>query len=95
MAAYYVIFNGKHAGIYLSWHECSKYILGEKGIVHKKFNTHDRAVRAFQEYIRDEPFDPIVPVMPDDGDAGDGGCWKKVFVTSVVVLVLGLWLITT
>jgi hypothetical protein len=106
MAGYYVIFNGKHAGIYLSWHDCSRYIIGEKGVVHQKFNSHAQAVRALQDYKRDEqpspaalrvvPYDPVpsapLPVNPQDDGHVDGGCWKKVVVTCLVVLVLGFWM---
>lgn len=107
IADYYVIFNGEHAGIYRSWPECSKYILGEKGIVHKKFNSYERAVRALQEYMEPNPSapeapfatpfnsvpsDPIHPVKRHDGNAGDDGWWKMVFFTSIVVLLIAFWL---
>ena len=39
MVGYYVIFNSKHAGIYMSWGECSRYVLVVRGPRYKKYST--------------------------------------------------------
>lgn len=107
MAGYYVIFNGKAAGIYLSWHECGKHVLGVRNAIYQKYSTYEEAVRQFEAAKRDvnpnlgepepNPHD-AVPLLgsPDhvaaSTGAGNHGCSKVVLIICVAILLVGLWL---
>jgi hypothetical protein len=107
MVGYYVVFNGKARGIYQSWHECSKHILGVRNAIYKKYSNYDQVVRDFQAAMRDVhpshgaapplPYDPIphdafAPIIPPSDGNGKAGWWKKVLITSLVILVFGIWM---
>jgi len=42
--------NGKQPGVYTSWAECSEYVLGYSGSVHK-YSSYDEAMAAFNSPI--------------------------------------------
>ena len=107
MAAYYVVFNGKAPGIYQGWHECSKHVLGVRNAIYKKYRNYDHAVRDFQTAMRDVhpslgaappllydpvPHDAFAPIIPPSDGNGKAGWWKKVLITSLVILLFGLWM---
>ena len=107
MVAYYVVFNGKAPGIYLSWLECSKHVLGVRNAIYKKYSNYEQVVRDFQAAMRDVnpplgaapplPYDPVLKdafaeiIAPSDGNS-KAGWWKNVLVTSLVILLFGLWM---
>ena len=107
MAVYYVVSNGKAPRIYLSWQECSKHVLGVRNAIYKKYSNYDQAVRDFQVAMRDVhpshgaarplPYDPVphdafaLIIPPSDGN-GKAGWWKKVLITSLVILVFRIWM---
>ena len=107
MAVYYVVFNGNAPGIYLSWQGCSKHVLGVRNVIYKKYSNYAQAVRDYQAAMRGVhpshgaapplPCDPVphdafaLIIPPSDGN-GKGGWWKKVLITSLVILVVGLWM---
>jgi hypothetical protein len=107
MVGYYVIFNGRAAVIYLSWHECGKHVLGVSNAIYKKYSTYEEAVREFEAAKRDvnpnlgepepNPHD-AVPLLgsPDhvaaSTGAGNHGCSKVVLIICVAILLVGLWL---
>ena len=67
MAGYYVVFNGKAPGIYQSWHECSKHVLGVRNAIYKKYSKYDQAIRDFQATMRDvHPSLGAAPPLPYD-----------------------------
>src|SRR5699024_6858662 len=41
---YYAVREGRNPGIYHTWEECSNEVIGYKGAVYKKFNSHDEAL---------------------------------------------------
>ena len=51
MCAWYVVFKGEQPGVYTSWAECSKYVLGYCGAMHKKYNSYEKAMAAFNSTI--------------------------------------------
>lgn len=101
MAGWYVVFNGKHPGIYQSWHECSWYVLGVRGAVYKKYHNYDQALRDYQAAMRDVhrslapplPYDHVAhgafaPIIPPSDGNGKSAKWKKVLITYLVILVV-------
>jgi viroplasmin and RNaseH domain-containing protein len=75
MASYYVIFNGKHAGPYMTWGECSKYVVGVRGARYKKYNNYEQAYREFQAAMGDAyPANEPAPVLPYDPVPHDAFC---------------------
>jgi hypothetical protein len=108
MAGYYVIFNGKAAGIYSSWRECAKHVLGVSNAIYQKYKTYDEAVREFEARVRDVnpnlgapegiPHD-VVPLLgppdlvaPPIGEAKLGCSKVLLIIICLAILALGLWL---
>jgi len=88
MVAYYVVFNGKAPGIYLSWLECSKHVLGVRNAIYKKYSNYEQVVRDYQAVMRDVhpshgaapslpyvpiPHDAFAPIIPPSDDNGKAG----------------------
>ena len=107
MPTCYVVFYGKTPGIYLTWHDCSKQVLGVKNAIYKKYSNYEQVVRDYQAAMRDVhpshvpapplpyvpiPHDAFPPIIPPSDGNGKGGWWKKVLITSLVILVVGLWM---
>jgi len=107
MVAYYVVFNGKAPGIYLSWQDYSKHVLGVRNAIYKKYSNYDQAIRAYPAAMRGVhpshgaapplpyvpiPHDAFAPIIPPSDVNGKAGWWKKVLITSLVILVVGLWM---
>lgn len=44
---YYVVWNGRAPGIYYSWEECARQVVGFKGARYKAFDTIEEALDAF------------------------------------------------
>lgn len=44
---YYVVWEGAEPGIYASWEECQKHVIGQKGARYKSYPTMEEAQRAF------------------------------------------------
>jgi hypothetical protein len=67
MAGYYMGFQGKKPGTYLSWHKCSKQIIGVRNSIHKKNAIYEQAVAAYQTSLRDfnAPVLATHPLPPD------------------------------
>jgi len=78
-----------------------------RNAIYKKYSNYEQAVRDFQASVRDVnpyvgaaaplPYDPIPhdafpPIIPPSDGNGKGGWWKKVLITSLVILVVGLWM---
>jgi hypothetical protein len=53
MGTCYVVFKGKNPGVYLTWHECSKQVLGFKNTIYKKYSSYEQAVVDFHALVRD------------------------------------------
>jgi len=51
ICAYYVVFKGEQPGVYISWAECSKHVLGYGGAVLKKYNSYEETMTAFNSAI--------------------------------------------
>ena len=51
MCAWYVIFKGEQPGVYTSWAECSKHVLGYHGAMHKKYSSYEEGMAAFNSTI--------------------------------------------
>ncbi|GMI67878.1 hypothetical protein HRI_000457100 [Hibiscus trionum] len=47
---YYVVFHGKKAGIYRSWIECARMIIGVKGSRFESFESESDANEALDKY---------------------------------------------
>ena len=93
MASCYVVFYGKTPEIYLTWHECSKQVLGIKNAIYKKYSGYEQAVRDFHALVRDVnaslgaaaplPYDPIPQdafaqsIAPSDGYGKAGWTMDK------------------
>jgi hypothetical protein len=96
MVWYYVIFNGKNAGIYQSWHECGVHIIGKSGILHQKYKTYDEAVRAFETHRAPPalPFAqlPVVHVDPPTVVHENHLSQTKVLIIFLVTLLVALWM---
>lgn len=45
---YYVVWVGKSPGIYTTWNECEKQVLGFEGAKYKSFITYDEALNEFK-----------------------------------------------
>lgn len=60
---YYVVKKGVNPGIYLSWEECEKEILGYKGAIYKSFNTYEEA----KNYLEDKEETFSIPTCYIDG----------------------------
>ena len=43
MRKYYAVKKGRKAGVYLTWPECQKQVLGYKGAVYKSFDNMEDA----------------------------------------------------
>ncbi|KAK8672888.1 hypothetical protein V6N13_111245 [Hibiscus sabdariffa] len=50
MEKYYVVFHGKKAGIYRSWIECARMIIGVKGSRFESFESESNAKEALDKY---------------------------------------------
>jgi len=103
MPTCYVVFYGKTPGIYLTWHDCSKLVLGVRNAIYKKYSNYEQAVRDYQAAMRDvnpshgavapHPYDlvpnvaPPQTIAPSNGD-GKPGCSKNVFIISTCYLVV-------
>jgi len=69
MPTCYVVFYGKTPGIYLTWHECSKQVLGSEMLYTRSIVTMSRLLEIFQAAMRDVnpplgaapplPYDPV------------------------------------
>ncbi len=46
---YYVVWQGRKPGIYLTWDECKEQVHGAEGARYKSFPTMEEAQRAFEE----------------------------------------------
>lgn len=46
---YYVVWQGREPGIYLTWDECKAQVIGAEGSRYKSFPTMEEAKRAFEE----------------------------------------------
>ena len=46
---FYVVWKGKHPGIYDSWDDCKAAIKDFKGAVYKSFKTFDSAKKAYKD----------------------------------------------
>ena len=51
MCVWYVVFKGEQPGVYTSWAECSKHVLGYRGAVHKKYSSYEEAMATFNSTI--------------------------------------------
>jgi hypothetical protein len=86
----------------MSWHECSKQVLGVENSVHKKYNNYEQAHRYYNAYVGAAlPLRPLPPspmlILDDccETIAPQGGktcSWKNVMILSLLVLVFGLWM---
>jgi hypothetical protein len=78
-----------------------------RNAIYKKYSNYEQAVRAFQAAMRDDhpshgaapslSYDPVPPdafalIIPLSDDNGKADWWKKVLITSLVILVVGLWM---
>lgn len=94
-------------GVYQSWHDCSRNVLGVQGAMYKRYNNFHHALREFQAFMADVnpivaapppqavqpmPHEALPQIMPPEDGDGKGGWWKKVLITSLVILVVGLCL---
>jgi hypothetical protein len=74
---------------------------------YKKYSIYEQDVRAFQVAMRDNhpshgatpplPYDPVpydafALIIPPSNGNGKAGWWKKVLITSLVILVVRLWM---
>jgi ribonuclease HI len=50
---YYVVWKGQQPGVYESWDQCQKQILGFRGAQYKSFASRDAAERAFDQSYED------------------------------------------
>ena len=102
-----MVFYGKTPGIYLTWHECSKQVLGVRNAIYKKYSNYEQVVRDFQAAMRDVnpshgiaaplpydlvPDDAFAPIIALSYGNGKAGWWKNVLITSLVILLFGLWM---
>ena len=93
--------------IYQSWHECSKHLLGVRNAIYKKYSNYDQAIRAYLAAMRGVhpshgaapplpydsiPHDDFAPIIPPSDGNGKASWWKKVLITSLIILVVGLWM---
>ena len=78
-AWWYVVFEGTKPGIYTSWTECSQYVLGVPGNVHRKYKTFEEAsaaLKAFNSRINSIPPTPPPTLPPYQGGVANGrSCW--------------------
>lgn len=51
---YYVVWSGKKPGIYLSWDECKRQVMGVKGARYKSYPTEEEAKLAFQGEVTEK-----------------------------------------
>jgi len=58
---YYVVWEGTKTGIFGSWEECKKYVIGIKGAKYKSFKSREAAKRAFEKSY--EEFKQKKPIM--------------------------------
>ena len=81
--------------------------LGVRNAIYKKYINYEQVVRDFQATMRDVnlshgaarplPYDPVphdafaLIIPPSDGN-GKAGWWKKMLITSLVILVFGIWM---
>jgi hypothetical protein len=108
MAGYYVIFNREATGIYTSWFECAKHVLGISNAIYQKYSTYDEAIREFEARWMNSPTNlgehghnpyHVVPLlglaeqMPAQTGEGNHGCSKVVIIICLAILLLGLWLL--
>ena len=78
-----------------------------RNAIYKKYRNYDHAVRDFQTAMRDVhpslgaapplpcdpvPHDAFAPIIPPSNGNSKAGWWKKVLITSLVILVVGLWM---
>jgi hypothetical protein len=78
-----------------------------RNVIYKKYSNYDQTVRDFQAAMRDVhpshgatpllPYDPVpheafaLVIPPSDGN-GKASWWKKGLITSLVILVFGIWM---
>ena len=62
---YYVVWQGKTPGIYLTWKECEAQIKGQKGAKFKGFENRQAAEKAFGEggYLEEKG---LIPAPVDE-----------------------------
>lgn len=53
---YYAVKVGKNPGIYTTWEECSKEVLGFEGAIYKSFKTESEAMDFINDKIKEEVF---------------------------------------
>lgn len=46
---YYTVWNGRNTGVFTSWEECEKQVLGFEGAQFKSFPTKEEAEQAFEQ----------------------------------------------
>jgi hypothetical protein len=73
-------------------------------VIYKKYSNYEQTVRDFQAAMRDVhpfhgaapppydlvPHDAFVLIIPSSDGNGKAGWWKKVLITSLVILVVGI-----
>lgn len=97
MGPCYVVFKGNKHGIYMSWHECSKQVLGVSNASFLKYKNYKETVRDFNASLGAAT--PLHPkLLPDDTcetipplDAKNGS-WKNVALITLLMLVFDLCL---
>jgi len=55
LCARYVVFKGRNPGVYTSWAECSKHVMGYSGAVHRKYTSYEQAIADFNSTINTMP----------------------------------------
>jgi hypothetical protein len=78
-----------------------------RNAIYKKYSNYDQTIRDFQAAMRDVqpshgvapplpydfvPHDAFTPIIPPSDGNGKAGWWKKVLITSLVILVFGIWM---
>lgn len=48
MRKYYAVKKGRKAGVYLTWPECQKQVIGYKGAIYKSFDNMEDAYGFFK-----------------------------------------------
>lgn len=49
MKKYYVVWKGLEVGVFESWHECRRNVIGVDGALFKSFNSREDALRAYED----------------------------------------------
>lgn len=76
---YYVVWQGKESGIYTTWEECKKMVIGVAGAKYKSYKTLAEAEKAYKEeppvYSRKAKEKKVISQnMPKKGWAVDAAC---------------------